>query len=363
MEFVNLKRQYQQFKNEIDSSIQKVIESSEFILGKEVIDLERNLSNFTESPYVVTCSSGTDGILLALRALEIGPGDEVITSPFTFIAAAEAIALVGAKPVFVDIDEKTYNIDSTKIQSAITHKTKAIITISLFGQPADMDEINRLGQNHKLLVIEDACQSFGASYKGKKSGNLSSIGVTSFFPSKPLGCYGDGGAVFTNDEKLATKIRSLRTHGQGKRYEHQYIGMNSRLDNLQAAVLNIKLKYFSGEIEARQMKAAFYNEGLKHNKKIITPFIKQEIISAYAQYSVRVKNRAEVILFLQQSGIPTAIHYPKPIHLQECFSMLGGKIGDFPNAEIVSSEILSLPFCSFINESEQAMVIDKLAQI
>jgi len=352
VEFINLKAQYAVYKKEIDERVIGVFNSGQFIMGKEVDALETELAAYTGSKHAVSCASGTDALLLALMALDIKAGDEVITTPFTFIATAEVIALLGAKPVFVDIDEQTYNIDPSKIEAAITPKTKAIIPVSLYGQCADMDEINAIAAKHAVTVIEDAAQSFGAEYKGKKSCNLSRIGCTSFFPSKPLGCYGDGGAVFTNDDELAKKIASIRIHGQTERYVHKYIGINGRLDAVQAAVLRVKLSYFDAEVKKRLELGARYIELLK-DIDVITPFTKSDRTNVYGQFSVRVKNRDEVMKKLGELGVPTAVHYPKPLHLQECFAPLEYKNGDFPVCEKVSNEIMSLPFSAFLSESEQ----------
>ena len=296
-----------------------------------------------------------------MMALDIKPDDEIITTPFTFIATAETIAFLKAKPVFVDIDEQTYNIDTSKIEAAITNKTKAIIPVSLFGQTANMDGINNIAKKHNLIVIEDAAQSFGASYKGIKSCNLSHIGCTSFFPAKPLGCFGDGGAVFTNNDEIATKLRSLRLHGQTKRYYHKYIGMGGRLDALQAAVLNEKLKHYDYDIERRQQIAENYSEKLKGHT--IIPIIKNDRTSVWAQYSIRVKNRETIQEALKLLNIPTAVHYPVSLHLQECFNYLGGKIGDFPISEKISKEIMSLPMNPYLKEHEINYITSNLINL
>ena len=268
--FIDLKSQYESYKNEINEAVLNVLSSTQFIMGPEVSKLEESLANYTGAKYAYACSSGTDALLLALMAIDIQPDDEIITTPFTFIATAETIALLKAKPVFVDIDETTYNVDPKLIEAKITPKTKAIMPVSLYGQCADMDAINAIAAKHNLIVIEDACQSFGAEYKGKKSCNLSHIGCTSFFPSKPLGCYGDGGAIFCSDDALAAKIKSLLNHGQGKRYEHQYIGINGRLDALQAAILNVKMKHVESEAKKRIEIGTRYSELLK-GANVITP--------------------------------------------------------------------------------------------
>ncbi|WP_275944506.1 DegT/DnrJ/EryC1/StrS family aminotransferase [Nitrosophilus alvini] len=359
--FIDLKAQYKKYKEEIDKEINEVLESAQFIQGPKVKALEENLSSYTGSKHSISCSSGTDALLLSLMALDVGLGDEVITTPFTFIATAEVIAFLKAKPVFVDIDEQTYNIDVSKIEEKITDKTKAIIPVSLYGQPADMDEINEIAKKYNIAVIEDACQSFGAEYRGKKSCNLSDIGCTSFFPSKPLGCYGDGGAVFVNDEEMAKKIKSISIHGQSRRYEHQYIGINGRLDAIQAAVLNVKLKYFDEEVKKRVEIAKRYTKMLEDI--VTTPCIKDDRTSVYAQYSIRVQDRDSVAKKLNEDGIPTAVHYPKPLHLQPAFSYLGHKEGDFPVSEKISKEIMSLPMSPFLKEEEQNYIIEKLKGI
>jgi len=357
--FIDLQKQYRKYKKEIDKEIFDVLDSSQYIGGEKISTLEEELAKFTGSKRAIVCSSGTDALLLSLMALDIKKGDEVITTPFTFIATAEVIALLGAKAVFVDIDEKTYNIDVKKIEEKITQNTKAILPVSLYGQPADMDEINLIAKKYNLKVIEDGCQSFGATYKDKKSCNLSDIGCTSFFPSKPLGCYGDGGAVFTNDEELATKIKMLLNHGQNERYKHKYIGINGRLDAIQAAVLLVKLKYFNEEVEQREEIGKRYTKLLK-DSDIITPYVKNDRNSVYAQYSIRVKNRDKVISRLNEQGIPTAVHYPMPLHLQECFGYLGYKEGDFEVAEKVSKEIMSLPMSPFLDKKDQDKIIEVL---
>ncbi|MBP6325300.1 MAG: DegT/DnrJ/EryC1/StrS family aminotransferase, partial [Sulfurospirillum sp.] len=300
-----------------------------------------------------------DALLLALMAIDIEPGDEIITTPFTFIATAETIALLKAKPVFVDIDETTYNIDPKHIEAKITPRTKAIMPVALYGQCADMDEINAIAQKHNLVVIEDACQSFGAEYKGKKSCNVSHIGCTSFFPSKPLGCYGDGGAIFCSDDALAAKIKSLLNHGQGKRYEHKYIGINGRLDALQAAILNVKMNHFDAEVAKRIEVGERYSALLK-DVDVITPKIMSDRNSMYAQYSIRVKNRETLMQKLNDAGVPTAVHYPIPLHLQEALSYLGYKKGDFPLSEQVGTEIMSLPMSPFLTTEQQDFVVNAI---
>lgn len=355
--FIDLKTQYNTYKEEINKEILDVLDSTQFVLGPQVTKLEENLSKFTGAKHVMACSSGTDALLLSLMALDIKAGDEVITTPFTFIATAEVIALVGAKPVFVDICEANYNIDHNYLEEKITSKTKAIMPVSLYGQTSNMDEINKIADKYNIPVVEDACQSFGAEFNGKKSCNLSTIGCTSFFPSKPLGAYGDGGAVFCNDDKLADKIRSLLNHGQGARYEHKYIGINGRLDALQAAILNVKFRHFEDEVEKRIEIGGRYSELLKDDDRVTPPFVLERRTSVYAQYSILCKNRNSTMKKLNDAGIPTAVHYPIPLHLQEAFEYLGYKEGDFPISERVGKTIMSLPMSPFLTKEQQDFII------
>ena len=357
--FIDLQAQYQEYKAEIDKEVGEVFASAGFIGGPKLDSLEKNLALFTGSKHAIGCSSGTDALLLALMALDIKAGDEIITTPFTFIATAEVIAFLGAKPVFVDIDEKTYNIDPSKIEALITKNTKAIIPVSLYGQCADMDALNAIANKYNLTVIEDACQSFGAEYKGKKSCALSTIGCTSFFPSKPLGAYGDGGAIFTDDDELASKMRMLLNHGQNERYKHKYIGINGRLDAVQAAILEVKLRHFDKEVKLRQEIGQRYST-LLADADVITPFIEAQSTSVYAQYSVRVKDRASMVAKLSEKAIPTAVHYPMPLHLQEAFIYLGYKAGDFPISERVSEEIMSLPMSPYLTNEQQDFIVSAI---
>ncbi|MCD8410904.1 DegT/DnrJ/EryC1/StrS family aminotransferase [Tenacibaculum finnmarkense] len=359
IDFAKLQYQYQLYKQEIDSSIQAVLDKSNYIMGDEVQELEKSLEEFTGATHAISCSSGTDALLLAMMALDLKPGDEIITTPFTFIATAETIAFLGIKPVFVDINEQTYNIDSSKIEAVITSNTKAIMPVSLYGQPSDMDAIQKIAEKHHLKVIVDGAQSFGSTYKGKTDSNLGDISTTSFFPAKPLGCFGDGGAVFTSNDKLAEKMKSLRLHGQSKRYHHKYIGMGGRLDTIQAAVLNVKLKHYKKDLKLRQQVANQYTKEIK-NSGIIKPFLDDNATSAWAQYSIRVKNRDEVQQKLKEVGIPTAVHYPVPLHLQECFEYLNYKKGDFPISEAVSKEIMSLPMNPYLTKEEVNYICAKL---
>lgn len=360
IDFANLQYQHNLYKEEIEEAIVKVARNCNFIMGNEVQELEKSLEEFTGAKYAVSCSNGTDALLIAMMALDIKPGDEVITTPFTFIATAEMIAFLGAIPVFVDIDEKTYNINPDLIEEKITSKTKAIIPVSLYGQPADMDKVNQIAKMYNLKVIIDGAQSFGSTYDGITDSALADISTTSFFPAKPLGCYGDGGAVFTNDEEIANKMKSLRLHGQSKRYHHKYIGMGGRLDTIQAAVLNVKLKYYPKDLAKRAEVASKYTKALENKSNIILPYIDEKATSAWAQYSIRVKNRDKVQNRLKEAGIPTAVHYPMPLHLQECFLYLGYKKGDFPISEIVSEEIMSLPMNPYVTDEEIAYIVKNL---
>lgn len=357
--FIDLQAQYKKYEKEINSEVLEVFASAQFIGGEKLNSLEKNLAVYTGAKHAIGCSSGTDALLLSLMALDIGVGDEVITTPFTFIATAEVVALLGAKSVFVDIDEESYNIDPSKIEAAITKKTKAIIPVSLYGQCADMKAINDIAKKYSITVIEDACQSFGATYRGKKSCNLSTISCTSFFPSKPLGAYGDGGAIFTDNDELATKMRMLLNHGQNERYKHKYIGINGRLDAVQAAILNVKLKHFEEEVRLRDEIGSRYSD-LLEDADVITPKIAEASTSVYAQYSIRVKDREAMVEKLSKLGVPTAVHYPVPLHMQEAFKDLGYSIGDFPISELVSKEIMSLPMSAYLSEAEQDFVVQAI---
>jgi UDP-2-acetamido-2-deoxy-ribo-hexuluronate aminotransferase len=363
MDFIDLKTQYKKYKGEIDKKIQENIDNATFINGKDKKLLEEKLAAYVGVKHAIGCGSGTDALLIPLMAYGVKAGDEIITTPFTFIATAEVISFIGAKPVFIDIDEKNYNIDINQIEKKITGRTKGIIPVSLYGQVPDMDKINAIAKKHNLFVIEDACQSFGSIYNGKKSCGLTDVGATSFFPSKPLGCYGDGGMIFTSDDALAAKMRSLVDHGQTERYIHKYIGYNFRLDTIQAAVLLAKFAHFEEEADVRFSIGRKYAELLKGSKAAaphIEPFTTR---SVFAQYSVRVKNRAAVIEHLGKAGIPTAIHYPIPIHMQEAYSYLGYKKGDFPAAEKIAGEIMSIPMHPFLTPDQQKIITDSIKEI
>ncbi len=360
IDFANLQFQYQKYKKKINKNFQSVLNKSNYILGKEVEILEKKLENFTGAKYAITCSSGTDALLLALMAINIQPGDEVITTPFTWISTGEMIALLKAKPVFVDIEPDTYNINANLIEKAITKKTKIIMPVSLFGQPGDLDVIQSLANKYKLKVIIDGAQSFGSIYKNKKDSNLGDISITSFYPSKPLGCYGDGGAIFTNKKSYAEKIKMLRTHGQTKRNYHKYIGIGGRLDTIQAAILLAKLETFSKELINRQKVAEYYTKNLFDTLK--TPLIKKNRKSTWAQYSIRVKERDNFQKKLKKKGIPTSVFYPVPLHLQECFKYLNYKKGDFLVSEKVAKEIISLPINPFLTKQQINYIISNIKE-
>lgn len=340
MEFIDLKTQYDALRNSIHARIQAVLDHGQYIMGPEVGELEGRLAVYTGAKHCITVASGTEALLIALMALDIRTGDEVITTPFSFIATAEVIALLGAKPVFVDIEPDTCNINVALIEEKITPRTRAIMPVSLYGQPADMDEINAIAARHGLTVIEDAAQSFGATYKGRKSGNLSTIGCTSFFPSKPLGCYGDGGAIFTSNDTLAQAMREIRVHGQSKRYVHTRIGVGGRMDTLQCAIVLAKLERFEQEIEQRLRIGACYNALFAG--KVHTIIQRPDRTSTFAQYTVCADNREKVQAFLSESGIPTAIHYPVPMHLQPAYATLSSA-DCCPVSVVMARKVLSLP--------------------
>ena len=358
IDFANLQLQYQKYKLDIDTKIHSVLNKSNYIMGEEIVELERSLEKFTGSKYAITCSSGTDALLLAMMAMEINPGDEIITSPFTFISSAQTISFIKAKPIFVDIESDTFNINVNLIEAAITKKTKAIMPVSLFGQPADMDAIYSIAKKYNLKVIVDGAQSFGSIYKNKTDSNHGDISCTSFFPAKPLGCYGDGGAIFTNDEGYAKKIKMLRVHGQNKRYYHKYIGMGGRMDTMQAAILLAKIPYYKEELQRRNNLALSYSSSLEG--LIETPTIKSNRTSAWAQYTVRVNNRDIIRDKLKSVGIPTAVYYPLPLHLQECFSYLNYTKNDFPVSQKAAKEVMSIPMNAFFSDTEVDYIIEKL---
>lgn len=357
LQFIDLHKQYLRYQPHIDARMRAVLDHGQFIMGPEIAELEAALANFAGVKHAITVASGTDSLEIALRALDIGPGDEVITVPFTWISSAEAIALVGAKPVFVDIATFDYNIDVARLTTAIGPRTKAIMPVSLFGQMPDYGEINRIAARHNLPVIEDGAQSFGASQHGRKSCAVTTIGSTSFFPAKPLGCYGDGGSLFTDDDSLAARMRGIRTHG-GVRHHHTILGMNGRFDTLQAAVVLAKLPYFAEEVQARSRIGARYSELLK--EVCTTPAVSSGNVHVYAQYTIRVPDRDALGAKLKEHGIPTAVYYPKCLHEQPVFAGLGYRWGDFPVAEKVSREVISLPMHPFLQESDQARVVEEV---
>jgi UDP-2-acetamido-2-deoxy-ribo-hexuluronate aminotransferase len=359
MQFIDLAAQQARIKDKIDAAIQRVLAHGQYILGPEVHELEEKLAEFTGAKYCITCANGTDALQIAQMALGIGPGDEVITPGFTYIATAETVALLGAKPVYVDIDPRTYNLDPTKLEAAITPRTKAIIAVSLYGQCADFDAINAIAAKYNIPVIEDAAQSFGASYKGRKSCNLSTISCTSFFPSKPLGCYGDGGAIFTNDEALAKVMRQIARHGQDRRYHHVRVGVNSRLDTLQAAILLPKLEILPEEIELRNQVAANYTRLLNEAGITTTPYVEAHNISAWAQYTIRVQNREQVQQKLKHAGIPTAVHYPIPLNKQPAVTDTHAQL---PVGDEVAEEVMSLPMHPYLTVQEQQRVVQALTE-
>ena len=354
MQFIDLAAQQARIKDKIDTRIQAVLAHGHYILGPEVSELEEKLAAFTGAKHCITCANGTDALQIAQMAFGIGPGDEVITPGFTYIATAETVALLGAKPVYVDVCPKTYNLDPQKLEAAITPKTKAIIPVSLYGQCADFDAINAIANKYGIPVIEDAAQSFGATYKGKKSCNLSTVATTSFFPSKPLGCYGDGGAIFTNDDELATALRQIARHGQDRRYHHIRVGVNSRLDTLQAAILLPKLEIFAEEVTLRQQVAERYNQLLNQAGITTTPFIEAHNQSAWAQYTIQVDDRDEVQAKLKEQGIPTAVHYPIPLNKQPAVADVRAVL---PVGDAVAQKVMSLPMHPHLKVKEIEYIV------
>lgn len=357
IEFIDLKAQQSRIKAEIDAGIQRVLSHGQYILGPEVAELEEKLAAYVGAKYCITCANGTDALQIAQMAFGIGPGDEVITPGFTYIATAETVAVLGATPVYVDVNPKTYNLDVEKLEAAITPRTKAIIPVSLYGQCADFDAINTIAAKYNIPVIEDAAQSFGATYKGRKSCNLSIVACTSFFPSKPLGCYGDGGAIFTNDDELAKVIRQIARHGQDRRYHHVRIGVNSRLDTLQAAILLPKLEILDDEMQARQRVADTYAKLLNEAGILTTPFIEEHNQSAWAQYTIQVENRSEVQEKLKAQGIPTAVHYPIPLNKQPAVADVNAVL---PVGDAVAERVMSLPMHPYLTLEAQVKIVNSL---
>ncbi len=358
MQFIDLGHQYRRIKEDIHTRLNDILENTRFIMGAEVQDIEGVLGCYTQTSHAIACASGTDGLQVALMALGLKPGDEVITTPFTFFATGEVLALLNLTPVFVDIDPDSYNINPTLIEGAITPRTKAIMPVSLYGQCSDMDAINAIASRHNLPVIEDAAQSFGAEYKGKKSCGLSTIGVTSFFPSKPLGCYGDGGACFTQDAELAKRMEEIRNHGQSKRYVHTRLGINGRLDTLQAAVLLEKIQLFPIEIVMRAKIAQRYAERLP--KEVIKPYVAPHNTSVFAQYTIQVLNRDRVQQLLHEQGIPTAVHYPIGLHRQPIMQTMYPDQAAFPHTDYAAQVVMSLPMHPYLTEEDQDKICDAL---
>jgi UDP-2-acetamido-2-deoxy-ribo-hexuluronate aminotransferase len=354
MDFIDLKSQYAALREDMNARIQRVLDHGQYILGPEVKELEERLAARTGAKHCVAVASGTEALLIALMALGVKPGDEVVTTPFTFAATAEMIVLIGAKPVFVDVEEDTANIDVLKLQAAITPRTRAIMPVSLYGQPADMDEINRIAAQYKLPVIEDAAQSFGATYKGRESCNLSTIGCTSFFPSKPLGCYGDGGAIFTSDDELGKAMREIRVHGQEGRYRHTRVGVGGRMDSIQCAVVLAKLERFDWEVRQRIEIGAHYDALLAPS--VTTMKVRPDRTSVYAQYTVRVAERARFEQGLKAHGIPSAVHYPLSLHQQPAYAA-GYADQSFPVSEALAREVISLPMHADLDEATQQRIV------
>lgn len=364
MDFIDLKTQYRRIKPSVDARIARVLEHGQYVMGPEVTELEQSLARYCGTKHCIAVASGTDALLIALLALDIKPGDEVITAPFTFFATAEMIALIGARPVFVDIDPRTYNLDPARLEAAITSRTKAIMPVSLYGQCADFDAINAIAAKHRLPVIEDAAQSFGATYKGRRSNALSLIGATSFFPSKPLGCYGDGGALFTDDDELAKLMREIRVHGQDRRYHHPRLGLTGRLDSIQAAVLLAKMEIFDDEVSARSRVAAVYErlirEAFGAGGAVRAPYVEPHNTCVFAQYTVEVDARDVVETRMKAAGVPTAVHYPMSLHEQPVFEHLGQRAGSFPRSEAAARRVISLPMHPYLTEEQQRQVVTAL---
>jgi UDP-2-acetamido-2-deoxy-ribo-hexuluronate aminotransferase len=359
MEFIDLKSQYRALRSDVNARIQRVLDHGQYIMGPEVAELEQRLAAYTGARHCITVSSGTEALVISLMALGIGRGDEVITTPFSFIATAEAIVLLGATPVFSDIDPATCNLDPTLVEAKITARTRAIMPVSLFGQTADMDAINAIAWRHDLAVIEDAAQSFGATYNGRRSCNLSTVGCTSFFPSKPLGCYGDGGAIFTSDDKLAAAMREIRVHGQSRRYVHTRVGVGGRMDTLQCAIVLAKLERFEWELAQRVRVAAAYDALLSGKADLVSRT--RDRTSVFAQYTVVLEERDRIQAILHDAGIPTAVHYPVPIHMQPAYGSWCSP-EDAPVAMAMAGKVLSLPMGPYLADEEAQLVAATLLQ-
>ncbi|MBT5420946.1 MAG: DegT/DnrJ/EryC1/StrS family aminotransferase [Candidatus Cloacimonetes bacterium] len=359
---LDLKAQYDQILPKIRTEIDKVLESHRYILGPQVKEFEEDMQKYCEAKHAVGCASGTDALVLALKALQIQEDDEVITTTFTFFATAGAISRVGAKPIFVDIKPDTFNIDPKQIENAITPKTKAIIVVHLFGQPAEMDTIIEIAQKNKLKVIEDNAQGIGAKFNGKVAGSIGDIGTLSFFPSKNLGAMGDAGMCLTNNDELAARLIQLRVHGENPQYFHKWVGLNSRLDTIQASVLKVKLPYLESWSDARRKNAQYYFSKLNDVSQIKTPFIHEKATSIYNQFTLLAEDRDELLKYLRNKNIGCAVYYPKPLHIQECFSKLGYKKGDLPIAEEISQKVISIPIYSEITKEQQDYVIENIKE-
>lgn len=361
MQFIDLKTQYAEIKENVLARMNEVLDSGQYIFGPVVEECEQKLAELVGAKHCLSMGSGTDALIAALLAIDIKPGDEVIVPAFSFYATAEMVSLLGAIPVFVDVNPKTFNIDCELIEKYINNKTKAIIPVSLYGQAADFDKINAVASNYKLPVIEDGAQSYGAKYKDRFSCNLSDIACTSFYPAKPLGCYGEGGACFTNNDELAERMKIARNHGQTGGYHHTHLGFNGRLDALQCAVIIEKLKIFPGEVEKRQSVAKLYNELL--SDRIITPYVEEHNISSWAQYTIQVENREEIRAKLSEQNIPTAVHYPKPMHMQPYYQDLGFKKGIAPISETICDKVLSLPMHPYLSQNDVEKISTELLKL
>ena len=364
IDFIDLKTQQKRIRENVDRRIAKVLDHGSYILGPEVKELEETLARYVGMKHCVSCGNGTDALLMALMAYDVKPGEAIFTPPFTFVATAEVVSLTGATPVFVDIDERTYNIDPAGLEKAIETflekktglRVRGIIPVDLFGQPADYDAIVTIAKRYGLFVLEDAAQGFGGMYKGGKTCSFGDIAATSFFPAKPLGCYGDGGAIFTNNDTVDEKLRSIRVHGQGvDKYDNVRIGINGRLDTMQAAVLLAKMEIFDEELKLREKVAKRYSEMLKGS--VVTPYVNPDCISCWAQYSVLTDNRDAVMSKLKANNVPTAIYYPKPLHLQDAYKDLGYKRGDFPKSERIAAKVFSIPMHPYLDEATQDYIV------
>jgi UDP-2-acetamido-2-deoxy-ribo-hexuluronate aminotransferase len=358
--FIDLQAQYAALRGQIDARIHRVLEHGQYILGPEVRELEQRLEAFTGAQHCITVASGTEALLIALMALGLEPGDEVVTTPFSFVATAEVVALLGGVPVFVDIEPGTCNIDASRIEAAVTARTRAILPVSLYGQTADMDTVNAVAARHGIAVIEDAAQSFGARYRGRASGNLSTIGCTSFFPSKPLGCYGDGGAIFTSDAKLAQAMREIRVHGQEKRYIHTRVGVGGRMDTIQCAVVLAKLDRFAWEIERRAEVGARYQELLAGVRGLELPVVRPDRSCVWAQYTVQLDDREQVARRLASAGVPTAVHYPEPLHRQPAYLARCRATGPLGASERAAARVLSLPIHPYLDTESQDRIVSAM---